>query len=1000
MDPLNPDLKPGDELFGYKILKIIELPEIKSFFYELIHDATGARHIHISRPDTENTFAVTFKTVPSDSTGVAHILEHTVLCGSEKYPVRDPFFSMIKRSLNTFMNALTASDWTMYPFSTQNEKDYYNLMGVYLDAAFFPKLDRLSFKQEGHRLEFEPDDASPDSPNGQALDMGRLSYKGVVYNEMKGAMSSPDQVMSRSILNALYPDTTYGFNSGGDPAHIPGLTHEELLAFHRHHYHPSNAYFYTYGNSPLAPRLRFIEANILSRFTRIDPKTEVRSQPRWDAPRQKTYYYPLDGTDDPSKKAQVCLAWLTADIRDAFEVLSLTVLDDVLMGNSGSPLRKALMESGLGSTLADGSSYDSENKDTMFACGLKDVDPASADAIEKIIFDTLSKLASDGIDKELVDSAIHQIEFYRKEITNTPYPYGIKLLLRISGDWFHHGDPAASLKFDILMDRLSRELASGRFLENQIEKYFLKNPHRARVTLLPDSAMAEKETKQVDEELNRIQKNLSESDIQEIVSDTRALAVLQEAKEDVDSLPTLEISDIDPAIQTVAETLGYPGTDACCYEVPTSGIFYFIGAFGLKSLPKSLTSLAPFFCHSLTLIGTSRRSYHEIARRIDLYTGGIHLSVNAGTDFSRTGEDLCLPVVSFSAKCLSRNLDNMFDIVHELLCEYDFSDTSRLRQLLMEYRSDMESAVVSNGHRFAISLASRTFSTTSALNETWHGIHQLKAVKTLTDGLTDARLSEIAGDLKKIAVCLLKNNDLKIGLIGEKQDIEAAIHHTEILKKNLGTGNNDGFSLPEIPTGSGVLREGWSTASAVSFVAGVFQTQNIRHADAPALAVISKMLRSLFLHREIREKGGAYGGFAVYQLESGLFCFASYRDPHIVNTLKVYGEACDFMVSGDYADEDIKEAILQVCADIDRPDTPNAAAGKAFYRKLTGLTDDIRSAFKQKLMALDRGTVIAAARRYFGPDRPESAVAVISNEEALRQAAGKLKDRPLLLHRI
>lgn len=993
MDPSNPGLNPGDEISGFQILRIIELPELKSFFYELVHGPTGARHIHISRPDTENTFAVTFKTVPADSTGVAHILEHTVLCGSEKFPVRDPFFSMIKRSLNTFMNALTASDWTMYPFSTQNEKDYYNLMGVYLDAAFFPKLDRLSFKQEGHRLEFEPDGTPGPGP-------GRLSYKGVVYNEMKGAMSSPDQVMSRSILNALYPDTTYGFNSGGDPAQIPGLTHDQLLAFHRRHYHPSNAFFYTYGHLPLAPRLRFIEDNVLSRFTRIDPKTEVRSQPRWDAPKQKTYYYPLDETDDPSKKAQVCLAWLTNDIRDAFEVLSLTVLDEVLMGNSGSPLRKALMESGLGSTLADGSGYDSENKDTMFACGLKDVDPDSADAVEKIIFDTLSGLAKTGIDKTMVDSAIHQIEFYRKEISNTPYPYGIKLLLRISGDWFHHGDPAASLKFDTLMDRLFQELASGRFLENLIETYFLNNPHRARVLLLPDPVMAEKETQRVAEELSLIQKGLTESDIREILNDTHALAALQEAKEDVDCLPTLEITDIDPAIQTVSETPGFDHTEAVCYEAPTSGIFYLTGAFGLTGLPNELVPLAPFFCHSLTMMGTTRRSYHEIAQRIDLYTGGINLFINAGTDFSKNGEDPCLPMVSFSAKCLSRNLDNMFDLVHELLCDYDFSDTHRLRQLLLEYRANMESSVVSNGHRFAISLASRTFSTTSALNETWHGIHQLKTIKSLTDDLTDERVSEIAADLKKIAASLLKNNDLKIGLIGEKQDIESAIRHTESLRKNLGTGSNGGFLLPEMGAARSVLREGWSTASAVSFVAGVFQTQAIRHEDAPALSVISKMLRSLFLHREIREKGGAYGGFAVYQLESGLFCFASYRDPHIVTTLNVYEAACDFIVSGDYTDEDIKEAILQVCADIDRPDTPNAAAGKAFYRKLTGLTDDIRIAFKQKLMNLDRKTVTAAARKYFGPDRPEPSVAVISSEEALKQAAGKLKDRPLVLHRI
>lgn len=992
MDPVNPELKTGDRISGYRVEKIIELPEIKSFYYELTHPPTGARHIHISSQDTENTFSVAFKTVPRDSTGVAHILEHTVLCGSHKYPVRDPFFSMIKRSLNTFMNALTASDWTMYPFATQNKKDFYNLMEVYLDAAFFPKLDRLSFKQEGHRLEFEPDDAD-EKP-------GRLTYKGVVYNEMKGAMSSPDQVMARAILNALYPDTTYSFNSGGDPKEIPKLTYEQLRAFHRHHYHPSNAFFYTYGNLPLASHLRFIEEKALNFFNPIHPGTEVISQPRWDAPKEKTYYYPFDANDDPEKKSQVCLAWLAADIRDAFEVLSLTVLEQILLGNSGSPLRQALIESGLGSTLSDGSGYDPENKDTLFVCGLKDTDPSSADAIENIIFKTLNQLAAEGIDKELVESAIHQIEFYRKEVTNTPYPYGIKLLLRMSGDWFHHGDPAAALEFDALINRLYETLDKGPFLENQIRKYFLENPHRVRLLLLPDQAMTETEEKRINDELLTIRNGLSKTDIETIQQDTLALAGLQEAKEDLSCLPTLEIEDIAPDIQTVDETPGYDDADACCYELPTSGIFYTTFAFGLQPLDAELIPLVPFFCHCLPLIGTTRRSYNEIARLIDLYTGGIGLNVTAGTDFSIPEENACLPVVTFSAKCLSRNLQKMFGLIDELLCENSFSDLHRLKQLLLEYRSNKESSVVSNGHRYAISLASRTFTQAGAYNEKWHGIHQLKMLKQLAEDLTDARLLTIAGNLDRIGKSLLKSNNMRAGLIGEKNDIKEAIPNINTLKKHLGQGLNAGFKPPGIEFSPGTVSEGWSTASAVSFVARTLQTKPITHEHAPALAVISKIMRSMFLHREIREKGGAYGGFSAYQLENGLFSFASYRDPHIVNTLNVYDRASEFIISGDYTEEDIKEAILQVCADIDHPDTPNSAAGKAFYRKLTGLTDDIRRTFKKGLLELNRVKVLEIARHYFGDSIPPSSVAVISNKNALENASDKIQGRGLELQRI
>lgn len=987
MDPQNPALQPGDRLSGYEIVNIVELPEIQSFFYELTHPASGARHIHISNQDADNTFSVAFKTVPSDSTGVAHILEHTVLCGSKKYPVRDPFFSMIKRSLNSFMNALTASDWTMYPFSTHNRKDYFNLMGVYLDAAFFPKIDRLSFKQEGHRLELDPA-------------TGELVYKGVVYNEMKGAMSSPDQVMSRAILNALYPDTTYGFNSGGDPADIPSLTHAQLVAFHQRHYHPSNAFFYTYGNLPLGETLRFIEENALTHFNRTNPKTDVPSQPRWDRPKTADYYYPIDENDDPAKKSQVCLAWLTADIRDAFDVLTLDVLEQVLLGNAGSPLRKALIESGLGSTLSDGTGFDGENKDTMFACGLKDVDPASAEAIEAIILDTLSGLAAAGVDREMVASAIHQIEFHQREVTNSPYPYGIKLLLRLAGAWFHHGDPTAALKFDDLVRRLFDELDNGPFLENRIRRFFLENPHRVRLTLAPDKTLFETESRRVRDELRQIRDRLSPGDMAAITSDAEALVRLQESREDLDCLPTLQISDISPDIPTVSESPAYPGTEAACYELPTSGIFYLTAAFGLSPLPPDLVPRMPLFSHLLIRCGTARRTYAEIAHLLDLYTGGMGLAVAAGTSFDPARDNPCLPMMTLSAKCLSRNIPKMYGLITELLCEHAFADHQRIRQLLLEYRSEMESAVVSGGHRFAISLAARPFFESAALNENWHGIHQLKHLKDLTDDLTDDRVAAIAGDMSRIAAHLLKANNMRVGLIGGPGDLNTADVLTRDLKARLGDGAIAGFGAPNIPVLKTPVREGWSTATSVSFVASVFETRPMTHEHAPALAAIGKMLRSLFLHREIREKGGAYGGFAAYYPENGLFSFGSYRDPHIANTLNVYEAAGDFITSGDFDTEDVKEAILQVCADIDRPDTPNSAAQKAFYRKLSGLTDGIRQAFKTRLLSLDREKVLDVARLYFGPGKAPSSVAVISSEEALKKAAERMPDAPLALYRV
>ncbi len=995
MDHNNSDIKEGDRVFGYFIRQIAELKEIGAFLYLLEHTLTGARHTHISNKDKENTFSVAFKTVPSDSTGVAHILEHTVLCGSHKFPVRDPFFSMLKRSLSTFMNAFTSSDWTMYPFSTQNRTDFYNLMDVYLDSAFYPNIEELSFKQEGHRLEIEEGTKDSDSV--------KLVYKGVVYNEMKGAMSSPNQVMVRSILNALYPETTYGYNSGGDPAIIPELTYDQLKAFHRWHYHPSNAFFYTYGDLPLKDHLNFINEKIFTHFESMDPKTDVPSQPRWSTARKNTYSYPLDKNEDPSKKCQICVAWLTADIKDPFEVLILTLLGQILLGNSASPLRKALIDSKLGTALCDGTGFDAENRDNMFVCGLKDVEESAADKIETIVFDVLEDLSKNGIDIKMIESAIHQLEFHRKEVTNIPYPYGIKLLLTFAGSWFHGGDPVRILQFDADLQRLRNEISKGPFLENRIKKYFLENAHRVLLTLVPDPLMEQRERDRVTAELDRIRAEMTQSELEKIKADTNALKQLQEYKEDVSCLPTLDLEEIPPTVQIVKASTSYDTVPATCYPQSTSGIFYFLGVMGSGLLQKKLVPLVPFFCHAFSRIGTALHDYTEMAQRIDAYTGGIGLSCHARTGFDDAGA--CIPLVAVNGKCLVRNQDQLFDIIEELLCKFDFSDLVRLRSLFLEYRAGLESMIVQNGHRLAMSMASRNFSSASTLNEAWHGIQQLQTIKAITDDLTDEKLKSVSEKLFVISKTLFTRNNFKMALIGEEQPISAASSATASIQNGLELGpellkTGHGFVPPEIDCDDQIPREGWSTSSSVSFVAKTFETVRLGHEDAPALSVISKILRSLYLHREIREKGGAYGGFAVYNTENGLFCLGSYRDPHIVSTLRTYDNARVFIRSGNYGDEDIKEAILQVCSDIDKPDSPGTAARRAFFRKIVLLSDHTREQFKQELLTLTRNQVIDVAQKYFDNSNQKQAVAVISNEDRLNAANKQLAHNPLKLFRI
>ena len=984
IDATHPGLAAGERLGGYKVTDVSYLSDIQAWLYQLEHDATGARHIHIANADRENTFGVAFKTVPTDSTGVAHILEHTVLCGSQRFPVRDPFFSMLKRSLATFMNAFTASDWTMYPFSTQNPKDYYNLMDVYLDAAFFPIIEELSFKQEGHRLEMA----------GDGTDI-RLEYKGVVYNEMKGAMSSPDQVMVRSLLNALYPDTTYSNNSGGEPAVIPSLTYQQLKDFHARHYHPSNAFFYTYGNLPLPDHLAFIEQRVLQRFGRIDPDTDVPAQPRWSSPRAVTYAYPLDRAETPDKKYQACVAWLLSDIKDTFAVLVLAVIEQILIGNAASPLRKALMDSQLGTALSDGTGFDADNRDTMFAVGLKDVTADDAEKLERIVFDVLERLAVDGIDPEMVESAIHQIEFHRKEVTNTPYPHGIKLLVGVSASWLHGGDPQRILQLDADFERLRKALADGPYLERQIRAYFVDNPHRVRFTLAPDQEMAEREDQRVKAELAARMAALDEAQLQRIRDDAQALVKLQETHENLACLPTLQREDIPPDVIRIDPAAQGSRAPVSAYHQPTSGIFYFSGVLGAGHIDEYLLPLAPFFCYAAAKMGTADLDYVQLARRIDLYTGGIGFSANARTRFD--GRRDCLPFVAFTGKCLSRNQDKMVDILNELATRLRFDDHERLHQLVLEYRAGLEAAVIHNGHRLAMSLAARNFTPTNHLQELWGGIHQLHTIKQVARETGNGNLAGLAANLQAIGAALFCRDNTRMAIVGEQAALDHAAAPVQALSEALPPGDRDGFGPPRLAMQAGFTREGWSTSTAVSFVAQTFQTVRLGHADSPALAVIAKMLRSMYLHREIREKGGAYGGFSIYNPEDGLFSFGSYRDPHIVGTLKAYHGAVDFIRAGHYSEEDVKEAILQVCSEIDKPDSPGPAARKAFYRRIIGLADETRLRHKQQLLALDRQVVLETAGRYFDNTTVPSAVAVISSRDRLEAANQQLGDQALSL---
>jgi presequence protease len=978
-DYLNPSIKEGKDINGYIVKNIKQLEILDSVMIQLEHKVTKARHIHIANEDKENTFSVVFRTVPSDSSGVAHILEHTVLCGSKNFNVRDPFFSMIKRSLNTFMNAFTASDWTMYPFSTQNRKDYFNLLDVYLDATFFPNIEELNFKQEGHRLEILK----------KGDDDIELEYKGVVYNEMKGAMSSPGQVLGRYLLKALYPDTTYSNNSGGEPCDIPKLSWKELKAFHAKYYHPSNSIFYTYGSFPLEDNLKFISEKVLDSFEHLSMDTRVPSQPRWDKPKQQIQKYAFSDQEDDQKKYQACVAWLTCDIKDSYEILVLAVLEQILLGNAASPMRKALIDSNFGSALSDSSGFDSDNRDTMFAFGLKDITQESVSKVEELIFSTLQDITDKGIEQKQVDSAIHQIEFYRKEITNTPYPFGIKLLMSFTGAIIHDGDPIFCINLDKDLETLRQNLKMEHYLENKVRHYFLENNHRVLFTLEPDKNIEADQVKQTQKELAGILKALSADELSKIEEDAATLEELQEKPEDLSALPTLELSDVPTEIEIIKPDTIDGVQVSTTYDKTTSGILYFTCPVGAGNIDPGLFGLVPFFCKAFTSSGTRKNTYDKMAELMDLYTGGISVTPFAGSMFNKNADSHSF--IAIQGKALDRNVEKLFDLIKEFVEDYGFSDLERLKNILLQYQAGMEASIVSSGHRYAISLASRNLSKASYINELWHGIYQYKLIKDMNLNLNqnDTKtnfLNTLESNLCSIADSILRKNNFKPAVIGGINPIVTADKKIISIYDTLKKDGKNSFVTPDITYSNKLPFDGWYTNTAVSFVGQSFKAVRITHEDSPGLSVISKLLRSTFLHREIREKGGAYGGFAIYNAEEGIFSFGSYRDPHILRTLDVFNNACQYIVGDNYSSTDIKEAILQVCSDIDKPETPGPASMKAFYRDITSLNDDIRQKFKDSLLKMDKSRIQTIAKKYFSIDESQKGSAVISSKTKLDMA--------------
>lgn len=955
---------------AFQWLRSSRIPSLNVEVQEFRHKVTGAPHIHLSADDDQNAFLVGFRTVPQDSTGVAHILEHTTLCGSRRYPVRDPFFMMTRRSLNTFMNAFTSSDWTAYPFASCNSKDFYNLLQVYLDAVFFPTLDPLDFAQEGHRVEFaEP--ANPDSP---------LVFKGVVFNEMKGAMSAPSSALYQYLTKHLFPTITYHHNSGGDPERIPDLSYEQLRAFHARHYHPSNALFMTYGDMPAHEHQLYFEEYALKDFDRLDVNIHVPDEQRYGAPLVTEERYALDGEDDTADKTHIVLAWLLGNGTDPEALLTAHLVSDVLLDNSASPLRQVLETSALGSAPSPMCGLSDSSREMFFAAGLEGSNPEHAQAVEQLILDTLQRVAAEGVPQEQVEAMLHQLELSQREVSGDGFPYGLQLMVHALSPALHGADAAAVLDIDPILNRLRERISDPEFIKGEVRN-ILDNAHRVRLTMRPDTGLSAERAAQEAARLAAMQAALSAEEKQRIIEQAAALAARQAQQDDPEVLPKVSLDDVPTELHVPqGEAAAVAAIPSTWYTRGTNGLVYQELVVDLPALEPDLADLLPMFCNIVTEVGSGGRDYLATQELQAAVTGGLSArsTVRGSIDDANSGRG----VFVLAGKALARNHAALSDLLRETFDSARFDELERLRELVAQERLQQEQSVTGSGHGLAMMAAAAGLSPAAALSHRWYGLAGIKALKHLDDALDDAvALQAYAERLQRLRNALLQA-PRQFLLIGEEEQRSG---YTSALAARWAGAAAAAETAPfTLPASSEPRNQGWTTSTQVNFCARAYPAVPMEHADGAALMVLGGFLRNNFLHRAIREQGGAYGGGAGYDPDSAAFRFYSYRDPRLAETLADFDASIRWLLDNAHEWRLVEEAILGVISSIDKPGSPAGEVKKTFHAALHGRTPEQRRRFRARVLGVTQDDLKRVAATYL---RPEAAsTAVISNPATLKQA--------------
>ena len=960
-----------ESLSTYEVIERKTLEDLNSEGYILKHKKTGAKVALISNEDDNKVFYIGFRTPPKDSTGVAHIMEHSVLCGSKEFPIKDPFVELVKGSLNTFLNAMTYPDKTVYPVASCNDKDFQNLMHVYLDAVFYPnvyKTDKI-FKQEGWHYDMP-------SPEDE------LTINGVVYNEMKGAFSSPDDVMARAQMEGLYPDTTYGVESGGDPDVIPQLTYENFLAFHQKYYHPSNSYIYLYGNMDMAEKLQFIDEKYLSHFEEISVDSEVPLQKPFEETRRVVREFSISESEKEEESAYLSLNATIGDSLDKELYVAFQIIDYALCSAPGAPLKQVLVDKAVGKDVY--SMYESTMRQPFFSIVAKDTSMDKEETFLSTVQEELERIVKEGFDKKALLAGINYFEFKYREADFGSYPKGLMYGLQAMDSWLYdETKPFLHIEANATFAAL-REKAEQGYFEELLQKYLLDNPHKAIVILKPKKGLTEEKDGRLKEMLAQKKAALTEAEIAEIVAETKALEEYQEAedsKEDLAKIPLLAREDIGKqARKIVNEECRLGEIPVLKHEVFTNGIAYLRMIFEFKEVPEDLLPYLGIFKGCLGLLNTEHYQYGDLFNEINLVTGGMSAVNNGYADIDNL--DKYRMTLEVKTKVLYDNIEKAIELMREIIMTSDFTDTKRLHEIIAEGRSRSQSQMTSAGHSVAVSRALSYGSASAAVGEVISGLPAFRLVTQLDEQFEENK-EQLIDKMQRLAKLIFRKENLMVDFVGTKEGYEKLAAPVESFANSLYTTSVEkGSYVPEVSR----KNEGFMTSGQVQYVcrAGNFRKKGLPYKGA--LRILKVMLGYEYLWVNVRVKGGAYGCMCGFG-KSGESYFVSYRDPNLGKTIDIYEKAAENIAQFEADERTMTQYIIGAVSDLDVPMNPSAVGLFSLSAYMTGLTQEMLQKERDEMLATTAED-IRGLSKYIEAFMADEFLCVVGNTEKIKEEAG------------